>query len=60
MFYFVKRSQESGNLCKISQFSNFDKYFKEFPNSAGQTKDICGIRRACDSLEQWFSILAAS
>lgn len=27
-FYFVKKNQESGYLCKVSQVSNFDKYFK--------------------------------
>lgn len=56
-FYFVKRNWEYGYLCKVSQVSNFDKYFK---NSTGQTRHIGGTRRACDSLGQRFSILAAN
>lgn len=60
MFYFVKRNQESGYFYKIPQFSDFDKYFKEFQNNACLTEDICETIRACDSLEQWFSVLAAN
>lgn len=60
MFYFVKRNQESGYLYKIPQFSNFDKYFKEFQNSTYQTKNICERVRVRDSLKQGFSVLAAN
>ena len=60
LYYFDKRSQESGYLHNISQFSNFEKHFKEFWNSVGQTEDICVTRRLRDSLEQRFSVLVAN